>query len=115
MRGAGRRLPELPADLAEAMQEAESEGRTPVAVGWDGKARGVLVVADAVKATSAEAVRELRELGLTPIMLTGDNEAAARMIARQVGIDDVIAEGLPQAKAATGQRLYANGRVGALV
>ena len=70
-------------ELASAMQEAESEGQTPVAVGWDGKARGVLVVADAVKPTSAEAVRELRALGLTPIMLTGDNEAAARMIARR--------------------------------
>jgi Cu+-exporting ATPase len=110
-----RRLLDLPADLAQAMQEAESEGRTPVAVGWDGKARGVLVVADAVKPTSAEAVRELRELGLTPIMLTGDNEAAARMIARQVGIDDVIAEVLPQGKVATVKRLQADGRVVAMV
>ena len=110
-----RRLLDLPADLAEAMQEAESEGRTPVAVGWDGKARGVLVVADAVKPTSAEAVRELRELGLTPIMLTGDNEAAARMIARQVGIDDVITEVLPQGKVATVKRLQADGRVVAMV
>ena len=110
-----RRLLDLPADLAEAMQEAESEGRTPVAVGWDGKARGVLVVADAVKPTSAEAVRELRELGLTPIMVTGDNEAAARMIARQVGIDDVIAEVLPQGKVATVKRLQADGRVVAMV
>jgi Cu+-exporting ATPase len=110
-----RRLLDLPADLAEAMQEAESEGRTPVAVGWDGKARGVLVVADAVKPTSAEAVSELRELGLTPIMLTGDNEAAARMIARQVGIDDVIAEVLPQGKVATVKRLQADGRVVAMV
>jgi P-type Cu+ transporter len=110
-----RRLLDLPADLAKAMQEAESEGQTPVAVGWDGNARGVLVVADAVKPTSAEAVRELRELGLTPIMVTGDNEAAARMIARQVGIDDVIAEVLPQGKVATVKRLQADGRVVAMV
>jgi len=110
-----RRLLDLPADLAKAMQEAESEGQTPVAVGWDGNARGVLVVADAVKPTSAEAVSELRELGLTPIMLTGDNEAAARMIARQVGIDDVIAEVLPQGKVATVKRLQADGRVVAMV
>jgi P-type Cu+ transporter len=110
-----RRLLDLPDELANAMQEAESEGLTPVAVGWDGKARGVLVVSDAVKPTSAEAVRELRELGLTPIMLTGDNETAARMIARQVGIDDVIAEVLPQDKVATVKRLQADGRVVAMV
>ena len=97
------------------MQEAESEGKTPVAVGWDGRARGVLVVSDAVKPTSAEAVMELRALGLTPIMLTGDNEAAARMIATQVGIDEVIAEVLPQDKVATVKRLQADGRVVAMV
>ena len=74
------------------MLEAESEGRTPVAVGWDGKARGVLVVGDAVKPTSAKAINELRALGLAPILLTGDNETAARKIAKQVGIDEVIAE-----------------------
>jgi P-type Cu+ transporter len=110
-----RRLLDLPDELAKAMSEAESEGRTPVAVGWDGKARGVLVVSDAVKPTSAEAVRELRALGLTPIMLTGDNEAAARIIARQVGIDEVIAEVLPQDKVATVKRLQADGRVVAMV
>ena len=110
-----RRLFDLPDDLANAMSEAESEGRTPVAVGWDGRARGVFVVSDAVKPTSAEAVRELRALGLTPIMLTGDNEAAARMIAKQVGIDEVIAEVLPQDKVATVKRLQADGRVVAMV
>jgi Cu+-exporting ATPase len=110
-----RRLLELPHELAVAMQEAESEGKSPVAVGWDGRARGVLVVADAVKPTSAEAVTELRALGLTPIMLTGDNEAAARMIATQVGIDEVIAEVLPEDKVATIKRLQADGRVVAMV
>ena len=95
--------------------QAESEGKTAVAVGWDGKARGVLVVADAVKPTSAEAVRQLRALGLTPIMLTGDNEAAARTIAAQVGIDDVIAEVLPQDKVDTVKRLQAEGKVVAMV
>jgi Cu+-exporting ATPase len=110
-----RRLVDLPDDLAEGMYQAESEGRTPVAVSWDGKARGVLVVADAVKPTSAEAVRELRALGLTPIMLTGDNEAAAHMIARQVGIDEVIAEVLPRDKVDTVKRLQAGGRVVAMV
>ena len=105
----------LPEALAQSMRQAESEGKTAVAVGWDGKARGVLVVADAVKPTSAEAVRQLRALGLTPIMLTGDNEAAARTIAAQVGIDDVIAEVLPQDKVDTVKRLQAEGKVVAMV
>ena len=110
-----RRLLDLPDELLKAMREAESEGKTPVAVGWDRKARGVLVVADAVKPTSAEAISELRALGLTPMMLTGDNEAAARMIARQVGIDEVIAEALPHEKMETVKRLQADGRVVAMV
>ena len=105
----------LPEALAQSMHQAEAEGKTAVAVGWDGKARGVLVVADAVKPTSAEAVRQLRALGLTPIMLTGDNEAAARTIAAQVGIDDVIAEVLPQDKVDTVKRLQAEGKVVAMV
>jgi P-type Cu+ transporter len=110
-----RRLLDLPDELAKAMREAESEGRTAVVVGWDGTARGVLVVADTVKPTSAEAVRRLRALGLTPIMLTGDNEAAARTIARQIGIDEVIAEVLPRDKVEAVKRLQADGRVVAMV
>jgi P-type Cu+ transporter len=109
-----RRLLDLHEDLSKAMLEAESEGRTPVAVGWDGKARGVLVVADAVKPTSAEAIKELRALGLAPILLTGDNETAARMIAEQVGIDEVIAEVLPRDKMETVKRLRADGKVVAM-
>ena len=109
-----RRLLELPEELSKAMLEAESEGRTPVAVGWDGKARGVLVVGDTVKPTSAEAINELRALGLAPILLTGDNETAARMIAKQVGIDEVIAEVLPQDKMETVKRLQADGKVVAM-
>jgi Cu+-exporting ATPase len=105
----------LPDELAMSMRQAESEGSSAVAVGWDGKARGVLVVADAVKPSSADAVRQLRALGLSPIMLTGDNEAAARTIARQVGIDEVIAEVLPQEKVATVKRLQAEGKVVAVV
>ncbi|QIS01077.1 heavy metal translocating P-type ATPase [Nocardia brasiliensis] len=105
----------LDADLEQAMRAAEAEGKTAVAVGWDGKARGVLVVADAVKPTSAEAISQLRALGLTPIMLTGDNTAAAAAIAAQVGIDEVIAEVLPQDKVDTVKRLQAEGKVVAMV
>ncbi|BDT93171.1 carbonate dehydratase [Nocardia sputorum] len=101
--------------LTEAMRAAEAEGKTAVAVGWDGAARGVLVVADAVKPTSAEAISQLRALGLAPIMLTGDNRAAAEAIAAQVGIDEVIAEVLPQDKVDTVQRLQAEGKVVAMV
>lgn len=105
----------LPEKLAESMRAAESQGKTAVAVGWDGRPRGVIVVADAVKPTSAEAISQLRALGLTPIMLTGDNQAAADTVARQVGIDRVIAEVLPQDKVDTIKRLQADGKVVAMV
>lgn len=102
-------------ELEQAMRAAEAAGKTAVAIGWDGKARGVLVVADTVKPTSAEAVAQLRGLGLTPIMLTGDNEASARAIAAQVGIDEVIDEVLPQDKVAVIERLQNEGKVVAMV
>ncbi|MFE6922701.1 heavy metal translocating P-type ATPase [Nocardia sp. NPDC057663] len=105
----------LPEALETAMAEAESAGKTAVAVGWDGKARGVLVVADAVKPTSAQAISQFRALGLTPILLTGDNARAARAIGDEVGIDEVIAEVLPQDKVATVKRLQAEGKVVAMV
>ncbi|MBW0272600.1 carbonate dehydratase [Nocardia sp. MH4] len=105
----------LPEALATAMTDAESAGKTAVAIGWDGKARGVLVVADAVKPTSAQAISQFRELGLTPILLTGDNARAARTIGDEVGIDEVIAEVLPQDKVDTVKRLQAEGKVVAMV
>lgn len=105
----------LPADLTAAMRQAESEGKTAVAVAWDGKARAVLVVADTVRPTSADAIRQMRKLGVTPIMLTGDNEAAAATIARQVGIDEVIAGVLPGDKVDTIKNLQAQGKVVAMV
>ena len=105
----------LPDRLAEAIDAALAEGRTPVAVGWDGAVRGVLVVADTVKPTSAEAVRRLRELGLTPVLLTGDNAAAAQAVAARVGITEVVAEVLPAGKVDTVRKLQEQGRVVAMV
>jgi len=105
----------LPDGLAHAKAHAEAEGSTAVAVGWDGKARGVLVVADTVKPSSAQAVRQLKELGLRPVLLTGDNEAVARSVAAEVGIDDVIAEVLPADKVDVVKRLQGEGRVVAMV
>ena len=105
----------LPEDLAEKKAAAEALGRTAVAVGWDGEARGVLVVSDTVKATSAQAIRQLRGLGLKPILLTGDNTAVARSVAAEAGIDEVIAEVLPQDKLDVVKRLQAEGRVVAMV
>ncbi|MEV7638630.1 heavy metal translocating P-type ATPase [Streptomyces rubiginosohelvolus] len=105
----------LPAPLAEAKQAAEAAGRTAIAVAWDGEARAVLEVADAVKDTSAEAVRRLRALGLTPILLTGDNRAVAESVAAEVGIDEVYAEVMPQDKVDVVKRLQADGRSVAMV
>lgn len=105
----------LSAGLAAVKAEAEAQGKTAIAVGWDGRARGVLVVADAVKATSAEAVAQLRALGLTPVLLTGDNRAVAEQIAREVGIAEVIAEVLPQDKVDVVRRLQDEGKVVAMV
>ncbi|MEU0514722.1 heavy metal translocating P-type ATPase [Amycolatopsis sp. NPDC006125] len=101
--------------LAEAKAAAEQRGCTAVAVGWDGRARAVLVVADTVKPTSAEAIRQLRGLGLTPILLTGDNRAAAEAVAAEVGIDTVIAEVLPADKVDVVKRLQDEGKVVAMV
>ncbi|MGW2020728.1 heavy metal translocating P-type ATPase [Streptomyces decoyicus] len=105
----------LTPELAAAKAAAEAEGRTAVTVGWDGAARAVLVVSDAVKPTSAEAVRRLRALGLTPVLLTGDNQAAAAAVAAEVGIDEVIAEVLPEDKVAVVARLQSEGRSVAMV
>ncbi|MBL1080560.1 copper-translocating P-type ATPase [Streptomyces actinomycinicus] len=111
----GRLYETLPQELARAVRVAEEEGRTAVVAGWDGRARGVLAVADAVKETSAEAVRELRALGLTPVLLTGDNRTVAEAVARTVGIDEVIAEVLPEDKVDVVRRLQRGGRAVAMV
>ncbi len=106
---------ELSPSLYKAEKRAQRDGRTPVLVGWAGEAQALLVVADTPKATSADAVTRLRALGLHPVLLTGDNEGAARGVAAQVGIDDVIAEVLPGGKVDAVRRLQAEGHVVAMV
>ncbi|MFF1695955.1 heavy metal translocating P-type ATPase [Streptomyces sp. NPDC058257] len=105
------------ASVAALKAAAEEAGRTAVLVAWDGVARGVLAVADAVKDTSAEAVRELRALGLRPVLLTGDNQAVAQAVAEAVGIDAdaVYAEVLPEEKVDVVRRLRGEGKVVAMV
>ena len=105
----------LSPEVAQAKAQAEGEGKTVVAIGWDGAARGILVVADTVKPTSAEAIRGLKEIGLTPVLLTGDNEAVARQIAAEVGIEEVIAEVLPKDKVDVVTRLQGEGKIVAMV
>jgi len=102
-------------ELRAAKDEAESAGRTAVLAGWDGRIRGLVVVADTVKPTSAAAIAQLRSMGLTPVLLTGDNERAARTVAAQVGIDTVIAEVLPAGKVEVVRGLQDDGRVVAMV
>ena len=103
---------DLPPGLESALVALRESGATVVAVGWDGQARGLLAVADFVKPTSADAVARLRALGLRPMLLTGDNEAVARAVAQEVGIDpdDVVAEVLPADKVAMVRRLQDEGR-----
>lgn len=102
-------------ELASTKARAEGEGKTVVAVGWDGQARGILVVADTVKPSSAEAIAQFTAIGLTPILLTGDNEAVARQIAAEVGITEVIAEVLPKDKVDVITRLQREGKVVAMI
>ncbi len=102
-------------ELTAAKDRAEAAGRTAVVAGWDGEARAVLVVADTVKPTSAEAIASLRALGLTPVLLTGDNTATAQAVAGELGIEQVVAEVLPQEKLDVIRRLQGEGRVVAMV
>jgi Cu+-exporting ATPase len=111
----GRGITDLPADVAAAKTDAEAAGRTAVVVAWDGRARGVLAVADVVKPTSREAVDGLRALGLTPVLLTGDNATVARAVAAEVGIERVVADVLPAGKVDVVKRLQEEGRVVAMV
>nr|WP_255432921.1 heavy metal translocating P-type ATPase [Amycolatopsis sp. WAC 04197] len=102
-------------EFTQAKKVAEERGATAVVVAWDGEARGVVVVADTVKPTSAEAVAGLKALGLRPVLLTGDNAGAAEAVAAEVGIDEVVAEVLPADKVDVVKRLQARGNVVAMV
>jgi P-type Cu+ transporter len=110
---------DLPADLAAVVEAAEAAGRTAVRVAWDGAVRGVVVVSDTVKPTSAAAIARLRALGLEPVLVTGDNAGAAAAVARSVGLDpargEVVAGVLPQGKVDVVRDLQARGRVVAMV
>ena len=103
------------ATTSQAAHAAEADGNTVVFVGWDGHLRGALVVADTIKDTSVEAIEQLRELGLSPVLLTGDNHAAASSVAESVGIDEVVAGILPAGKVNVIKDLQARGRVVAMV
>jgi Cu+-exporting ATPase len=106
---------EFPEEARGWQMQAEMAGQTVVAVAWDGALHGLLALADTLKPSSQQAVAELKQLGLTPMLLTGDNERAARSIARDVGIDEVRAEVLPDGKAAEVQRLQQEGETVAMV
>jgi Cu+-exporting ATPase len=106
---------QLTGAFEQARQAAEAQGRTSIAAAWDGQTRALFVVADTPKPSSPEAIASLKALGLRPILLTGDNEATARAVAAQVGIDNVIAEVLPSEKAQVIERLQREGRVVAMV
>ena len=106
---------ELSPELNAAVAAEESKGRTVVAAAIDGAVAGLFVVADRIKPTSAEAIADLRALGLTPVLLTGDNERAAKAIADEAGIEQVIADVLPEDKSAIVARLQRDGEIVAMV
>jgi P-type Cu+ transporter len=106
---------DAPDELRQAADDAEADGKTAVWVAVDGRIRAVIVVSDTIKQSSRAAVAELRDLGLTPMLLTGDNRRAAHAVARQVDIDEVIAEVLPADKVETIKRLQDEGKVVAMV
>lgn len=105
----------VPESVAAARRTGESDGQTVVFVAVDGVVCGSVAVADAVKGSAAAAVAALHERGLRTVLLTGDNPTAAAEVAAQVGIDDVIAEVLPEGKVDVIEQLRDRGRVVAMV
>lgn len=106
---------ELGPQLAGECTRGQEAGFTTVLVAWDGHVRGVIMVSDQVKETSAEAIKGLRQLGLTPVVLTGDNAVVAARVASQLGIDQVFSDVLPQDKVDVVTRLQAQGHRVAMV
>jgi len=105
----------IPEQLETALEAAEEQGNTAIAVAWDGAARGMLAVGDTVKATSADAIAHFRKLGLTPLLLTGDNAGAAHSVAALVGIEHARAGVTPQGKLDAIRELQAEGHVVAMI
>ncbi len=105
----------LPGGLRSSFEAAETSGQTAIVVSWDGSVRGVLVVGDTIKPTSAQAIARFRKLGLTPVLLTGDNAGAAAAVGQGVGITDVRAGVTPAGKLDAIRALQADGRVVAMV
>jgi Cu+-exporting ATPase len=105
----------IPEALEHYRQELEGRGVTVVLVGWDGAAQGLLAVADQVQASAGAAVAALRRLGLRPILVTGDNARTTAAVAAEVGIDDVVAEALPEDKVEVVRRLQREGHSVAVV
>lgn len=101
--------------VEERMDALENEGKTVMLAAVDGRLAGLVAVADTVKEHSAEAIAQLKGMGLDVVMITGDNQRTARAIARQVGIDHVLAEVLPEDKASQVEKLKAEGRVVGMV
>lgn len=101
--------------IEDEMQQYEYEGKTAMIVAADGQFLGTIAVLDTVKETAQKAVQELHEQGLQVIMLTGDNERTAEAIARTVGIDEVIAEVLPEQKADKVREIQESGKIVAMV
>jgi heavy metal translocating P-type ATPase len=117
--GRARQLAEhglrVPQDVEAARDELETRGVTVVLVGWGDAAQGLLAVADTLRATSTAAVAALRRLGLHPVLVTGDNARTAATVAAEVGIDDVVAEALPEGKVEVIRKLQSQGRSVAVV
>jgi copper-transporting P-type ATPase V len=111
----GDRGIEISDALDRVASELEAAGRTAVLAGWDGEARGVLAVADTLKENATRVVDDLHELGVEVAMITGDNASTAHAIAREVGIDRVLAEVLPEEKVSEVARLQREGKVVAMV